>query len=110
MALITLTVLSSSGAQVCQKLAAKSSGVNGSLITNRHFVASLALLGVSLGSWLMVLERMDVSVAYPLLSLNYLVVLLIARFYFGEPVPTYRWLGTLVILVGIVLLLSSESP
>ncbi len=56
----------------------------------------------------MVLARMDVSVAYPMLSLNYLVVLIIAKFYFGEEIPIHRWLGTLIILAGIVLLLSSD--
>ena len=55
----------------------------------------------------MVLARMDVSVAYPMLSLNYLVVLIIAKFYFREEIPIHRWLGTLIILAGIVLLLSS---
>lgn len=107
-ALIALTIVSSSGSQVCQKLAAIHGKTDTGLIVNPHVIASLALLAISLGSWLMVLARADVSVVYPLLSLNYVVVMVIARVYFGEYIPVHRWLGTLVILTGIVLLVSPD--
>lgn len=107
-ALILLTIVSSSGSQICQKLAAASGKANTGLIVSPHVIASLALLAISLCSWLMVLARADVSVVYPLLSLNYVVVMVIARVYFGEHIPVHRWLGTFVILTGIILLLSPD--
>jgi len=51
---------------------------------------------------------MDVSIAYPLLSANYVVVLVIAKFYFGEVVPVRRWIGTVIIFAGICMLLSGD--
>lgn len=107
--LIALSIFCSSGAQVCQKLAAQNHTNHSPLVVNPHFIASLILLTTGLISWLLVLARMDVSTAYPLLSLNFLFVQLTAKFYFGETIPAHRWLGTVVILAGIFLLLSAGA-
>ena len=63
------------------------------------------LLGIGLLLWMLVLTQLDVSLAYPLLSINYVLVLLAARFVFAEHVPSHRWVGAFAIVAGIVLLL-----
>ncbi|MDR1997152.1 MAG: EamA family transporter [Candidatus Margulisbacteria bacterium] len=53
--------------------------------------------------WMIVLSRVELSVAYPLLSLGYVFVLLASWLLFREPVSAARWLGVLVIICGVTL-------
>jgi drug/metabolite transporter (DMT)-like permease len=57
--------------------------------------------------WLKVISRADLSWAYPMLALGYVFVVLGSRFFLGEPVSAQRWLGTFVILVGVVIMYTS---
>lgn len=65
---------------------------------------SIILLGLGLMFWLLVLTKVDLSLAYPLLSINYIVILLGAKFLFKESIPLHRWIGVFVILFGISVL------
>lgn len=73
-------------------------------------LGGLACYAVSVVAWIVALSRIDVSVAYPMLSLGYVVNALLARWLFGEDVDPQRWLGIGVILVGVVLVAKSGSP
>ena len=70
-------------------------------------IGGLACYVVSVAVWLVALSRVDVSVAYPLLSMGYVVNALLAMWLFGEAVTMQRWLGIAVILVGVTLVASS---
>ena len=112
--LFSLTVACTSAAQVFQKYAAlrsiKESGntSSGNLIfPGIEILVSGVLLAVGLLLWIQLLNRIDVSLAYPLLSINYVVVLLCARLVFEERIPSYRWVGVFAIIAGIYLLLGS---
>lgn len=54
--------------------------------------------------WMVVLSKVDLSVAYPLLSMGYVFILFASWFIFHEPVSTVRWLGVLVIVFGVILI------
>jgi drug/metabolite transporter (DMT)-like permease len=78
------------------------------------FKSPLVLLGLfcyGLGAlaWIAVLSRLDLSVAYPFLALNFVLVTLVSRLFLGETVPPLRWLGILVIIAGIFLVARSTS-
>jgi len=60
--------------------------------------------GVSAALWLIVLTRAELSYAYPLLSLGYVAVVFLSRIFFHEAVTTSRFIGTLVICVGVWLI------
>lgn len=64
----------------------------------------LALFGVSAVFWLVVLSRVPISVAYPSVGLSYIVVVAFERYVKHEPVPSLRWLGVLVVALGIALI------
>ncbi len=64
----------------------------------------LVLFGVSALFWLIVLSRVDLSLAYPFVGISYVVIVALARFIFHEQVPTLRWIGVSVIAVGIALI------
>lgn len=63
----------------------------------------LFLYGLSAVFWMTVLSRVDLSFAYPMVGFSYVVVLLFSALLLGEQVSPLRWLGTLVIVLGIVL-------
>lgn len=68
-----------------------------------HFIAGVALYGVSLVVWILGLSRVPVSVAYPMLSLGYIINAIAAHYIFGEAVTASRWLGIGFIVVGVYL-------
>jgi len=75
----------------------------------KSFTAPLVIIGISLYVvsavlWLMLLSRINLSVAYPALSLSYIVVLLISWFYLKETVSIYQFIGVALIIVGVYLI------
>lgn len=65
---------------------------------------ALAALGLGLVVWLLVLQRLEVSIAYPMLSLNFVLITLVARFVFHETIDRRHWLGVVLVIGGVVLL------
>ncbi len=63
-------------------------------------LAGLAAYAVSSVLWLLVLSRVDLSVAYPLAATSYVLVVAAGAFS-GEHVPPLRWLGVLLIVLGV---------
>ncbi|WP_299494572.1 EamA family transporter [uncultured Shewanella sp.] len=67
-------------------------------------ILSFFFLGLAACSWLFVLHMWDVSHAYPLLSINFIAVLILSHFTFNEPITKKQLLGSGFIVVGIILL------
>ncbi len=70
-------------------------------------LGGLALYALGAVSWLMVLSRLPLSAAYPVLAITYAVIPFLAWLVFGESVSVTRWLGIVVICVGIVIVSQS---
>ncbi|PWQ96992.1 EamA family transporter [Leucothrix arctica] len=107
-----LSILFTTSGQLLQKRASiKYSQNNGDGVLNNMLnadvVLSIIFLGLGLMFWLMVLTKIDLSLAYPLLSLNYIFILLGAKFLFKEAIPIHRWVGVGVILLGIKVLVGA---
>lgn len=58
---------------------------------------------IATGLWFVILNNMKLSVAYPMQSLAYVFGLLAAWAIFSETIPTTRWIGVGVILLGVYL-------
>jgi drug/metabolite transporter (DMT)-like permease len=67
----------------------------------------LGCYGVSAMIWLVVLSRLDVSLAYPLVALNFVLVPLFAWLLLGEQVPSWRWVGIGCVLLGVTIVSST---
>lgn len=63
---------------------------------------AVACLGSGLLVWLLVLQRLDVGIAYPMLGVNVVLITLAGRYVFNEPVDAQHWLGIALILIGVV--------
>ncbi|WP_439686062.1 EamA domain-containing protein [Cupriavidus oxalaticus] len=77
------------------------------VLTQWPVLAGLTLYVVSVGVWIIGLSRVDVSVAYPMLSLGYVVNALAAWWLFGEMIGPLRVAGILLILAGVFLIARS---
>ncbi|HEY4661090.1 MAG TPA: SMR family transporter [Terriglobales bacterium] len=64
------------------------------------FVAALAL-------WLVGLRKLDLSYAYPLVSLGYVLVSVLSAVFFHERVDRHRWIAVAVISLGVGLIAGS---
>ena len=72
--------------------------------TQLPILGGLACYGVSLVVWIIGLSRTDVTIAYPMLSLGYVVSALGAWMFLGEVIPPQRLVAIGVIVIGVVLL------
>ena len=102
---LALASLLSCVGQLCQKQATRPSK---SRRRGRHILGWLGLALLALGGgmllWLSVLQSIPGSVAYPMLSLNFVWVTLAAKAFWREHVAAHHWLGVGFIIIGIVIL------
>lgn len=71
------------------------------LATEPHIVGGLACYVVSVIVWIMALSRVEVSIAYPMLSVGYVVNAIAAWYLFGEAVSATRLAGIGIIILGV---------
>ncbi len=71
---------------------------------NPFILAGLTCYVISVVIWLLVLSRVEVSFAYPLLSVGYVVTAFAGWFYFNENLDLTRWSGIVVICFGVWLI------
>ena len=53
--------------------------------------------------WLSILSKVELSWAFPILSISYVLTVLLSPVFFHESFSTQRFLGTLVICIGVFL-------
>jgi multidrug transporter EmrE-like cation transporter len=70
-------------------------------------LAGLACYVISVMVWIVALSRVEVSLAYPMLSIGYVVNAVAAWMLFGEALTPMRLAGIAVIIVGVCLLAGS---
>ena len=66
-------------------------------------ILGLAMYVVSVCFWLVVLSRADVSSAYPLISIGFIVTTVWAALFFGETITLTRTAGIVAIIIGVTL-------
>ena len=71
---------------------------------NPYTLGGLALLGLGFFVFIYVLTKVNVSVAYPIISLAYAMVAIGAHFIFGEILSPIKIIGIVVIIVGVSIL------
>ena len=72
-----------------------------------HILGGLGCYVISVAIWIMALSRVPVSVAYPMLSIGYVVNAFIAYLWFGEALSAQKLLGIGFIVIGVWLVARS---
>jgi len=72
-----------------------------------HIAGGLACYVVSVAVWIVGLSRVPVSVAYPMLSVGYIVNALAAWYLFGESITAQKLVGIAFIVCGVFLVARS---
>jgi drug/metabolite transporter (DMT)-like permease len=111
--LLLLSVASASAGQVMFKKGVLTTGeitLKGSvigellrLIFQPLVFSGLILYVISTILWLMALSKTTLSFAYPFTALTFILVMLSSRVIFLESIPTLRYFGIVLIVLGILL-------
>jgi len=72
-----------------------------------YMLAGLSCYAVSLVLWVMALSRVPVSIAYPMLSLGYILNAAAAHWWLGEPITLARAAGIGLIVLGVLIVARS---
>jgi multidrug transporter EmrE-like cation transporter len=75
--------------------------------TEYHILAGLFCYVISVGIWIVALSKLEVSVAYPMLSIGYVVNALAAWYLFGEVLSVQKISGIFIIIFGVILVARS---
>lgn len=71
-------------------------------------ILGLGLYGIGAIIWLIVLSRVNLSFAYPMIALTYVLIPLAAWLILHEPpIPLIRWIGMGIICIGVILVAQS---
>ena len=73
------------------------------------YKSPLVLIGtfiylLSILFWIYALSKVELSFAYPFLALSYVLVILASWLILGEKIPFLRWLGLIVICIGVFII------
>lgn len=71
-------------------------------LTSLHVWAGLTCYGLSMVFWLYVLSQMELSKAYPLVSLGYVFTLIISYCALHETINVWRVAGVAFIMIGVL--------
>ncbi len=76
----------------------------GEMLTNPHVLGGILLMALFFFLYSASLSWADLSYVMPMTSLSFLFGTILARFFLDEQVSGWRWGGTLVIILGIILI------
>jgi drug/metabolite transporter (DMT)-like permease len=74
------------------------------LATEWHIVTALFCYALSVVIWVLALSRVPVSIAFPMLSMAYIVTALAAWFMLGETLSVTKLVGIGVIILGVIII------
>lgn len=73
-----------------------------SIFTQWQVTAGFVCYGLSSLLYLVALSRLDLSYAYPMVAISYVLVTFLSWRFLGEPVPMMRALSLAVICLGVI--------
>jgi len=78
-------------------------------IVNIPLVGGLILYFLSALIWIYLLTKLDISYVQPILALTYVVTPVLAIFILNESVPPVRWIGIVVIIIGVAIVAKTSG-
>ncbi len=117
---ILLSVMLNASAQIFLKLGTKSipritnEHTNSFLILfyiliEKYIVTGLICYVISIGVWIYALSKVDVSTAYPMLSIGYIVTVLIGWKMLNESITPWKIMGIFIIIIGVIIVIRNSQ-
>ena len=78
-----------------------------SFLKNFKILLVLFLYGLGFFTWIFILTKFELSYVFPMLVIIYPLVLFFSWIFLKEDITTLRVLGTLIIVIGIILVAKS---
>jgi multidrug transporter EmrE-like cation transporter len=75
--------------------------IGSQIATSLPIISGLSCYVFSVLVWLVVLSRVEVSMAYPMMSLGYILTGMVAYAWLGEALGPMRLAGMVVIMIGV---------
>lgn len=79
----------------------------GQVLTTPAVLAAIPVYAISNIGWLIVLSRLNLSVAYPFLASLYIFLPILSMIFLSESMSTQHWAGIVVIGIGVGIVLSA---
>lgn len=79
------------------------------VFTNIYLLAGMFSYGISIILWMVVLSKVNVSLAYPFLSIGYIITTVLAYLFFNEPITFQKVVGIIIICIGVFILTQSKD-
>lgn len=109
--LVTLVaVLAATLGDICLSWTLKSVDLGPAMFLSWRLWLAISLLFTHFLLWLAVLSWADLSLAFPLKASNYVFNAMLVGVTLHESVTPIRWLGTLVVALGVFLVSLSAQP
>ena len=70
-------------------------------LLNPLVILSLLLAFIGALAWIAAVSKVQLSFAYPFTSLGYVLVLILSSLILKEQIPTMRWIGIIIIGIGV---------
>ncbi len=74
------------------------------LLINWQFIGCGICYGIGSVLWMYIIKNFPFSMAYPMVSISYVMGMFAAIIFFHEHIPMIRWVGVFLILSGCVLI------
>lgn len=74
------------------------------IFQNGYLLTGLFFYGISFILWLFVLSKLNISLVYPMTSLNFVLILVFSWLFLGERITMLQLLGIGLIVTGIIAL------
>jgi multidrug transporter EmrE-like cation transporter len=74
----------------------------GRLLLNPWVISAFAAAALAAVSWMVAMTKLDLSHAYPFVSLSFVLVLLLSWGLFHEPLSWQKLLGVALIICGVI--------
>jgi len=74
------------------------------IFTTPYLWLGLLAMGFGLIVWLLAIAQGNLSLVFPIGSLQYILILFLAHRFLGEKIDRMKFIGTLLVMVGIVLM------
>ena len=73
------------------------------LITNKALMVAVIIYGLTTILWVFLLRFVDLSKAYPIMAINFVLVPIAASYLYQEQIKMEYWVGISLIIIGIVI-------